>query len=888
MSGADHNRIAAQFAVTDNADYRVLLYDTEQMTNAHRAPKRYRVQALPDAAPEISIEEPSGDRQVTPTASIPIRALVKDDFGVGSVDLCYRRADNTSGSGNDQVQETQLPLFRSDASPQRALVEHNWALASLKLKPGALIRFHATACDLRDQPGPNLARSREIRLFIVTKEEFLRQLETQQQLLREEVQRVLQLQRNALAEVTDLNEQARVQDLLDREQTEKLETAELLQRRIREKVSDSAQSLQDRTAELLRSLRDNQVEDVETSKRLVLIDSELARIAEQHLPPVAQSLTRARKLAEQTRPISTAGQSRDRLPQAPPDRAGDSPLEKAQAKQTAPARTKPKAEQVPDSSPKKPADQTQPDSPLVQELTNASNHQRQVAESLAQMLKQLEKWETVPQLTNEARDVQRRQGEVNDRVEKLSAKTLGRQLSDLQAQEQAELGKTAARQEDNREQLQSLQEKIGRLAQRFAKEDPLTAEMLREALRQSEKANTTGRMTETARAIRENKMGAASRQQREVSQALAELIETLENRRERELARLVKQLRAAEQDLQRLREEHRQLRKQTSQARNRTDQAQREQELRRLQKRQRQLQQQTEEFARRLSRLSAAQASLRSGRAGERMARAAEQLQQGQGQGAQEQQRQADEELEEAQQQLARVRQQAEQELAREQLAKTVDAIRQVHQRQLALKEDVVRLETLRSDRGRWSRGELQSVRSVARTQGGLAAETEGLGEKLSQQKVFLMVIHEAAKSMSQAAKLLEKRQAGQTTQRAINVALHKLTQLRNALQPPDRPQQQAQQAGDGEGGGQGGDGGDGIPDIAQIMLLKALQTEINEATAELAQRRDHQKKPTPEQAKELERRFVALSERQGQLADLIRDLTASRPQPDEIQGEQP
>ena len=50
----DKKTLTASFTVTKEDSYRVLLVDEQGMTNEHRSPKQYRVEAIPDATPSKS------------------------------------------------------------------------------------------------------------------------------------------------------------------------------------------------------------------------------------------------------------------------------------------------------------------------------------------------------------------------------------------------------------------------------------------------------------------------------------------------------------------------------------------------------------------------------------------------------------------------------------------------------------------------------------------------------------------------------------------------------------------------------------------------------------------------------------------------------------------
>src|SRR2546430_4894085 len=49
----------------------------------------YPIQAVPDAAPEVQVVSPAGDRELVPDGSLPLEGTARDDYGVHSVQLQY-------------------------------------------------------------------------------------------------------------------------------------------------------------------------------------------------------------------------------------------------------------------------------------------------------------------------------------------------------------------------------------------------------------------------------------------------------------------------------------------------------------------------------------------------------------------------------------------------------------------------------------------------------------------------------------------------------------------------------------------------------------------------------------------------------------------------------
>jgi len=214
-----------------------------------------------------------------------------------------------------------------------------------------------------------------------------------------------------------------------------------------------------------------------------------------------------------------------------------------------------------------------------------------------------------------------------------------------------------------------------------------------------------------------------------------------------------------------------------------------------------------------------------SGAAG-KMGQAGNAGQQGDAPGAQQQAEQAQKDLEEAQQQLAERRRQAEQDLAREEIAQLEDGLKSLHQRQKKLIEETDRLENLRATEGRFTRAQAATVNDLARQQKSLESETSLLAEKLSLAEVIHMALEGAASYMARAAELLDQREVGTQTQSAQEAARRRFAQLLSAIENNSK-------AGSASNSG-GGDGGGDSPSrdpsqgLTQLKLLKILQEDLN------------------------------------------------------------
>src|SRR6185312_4613247 len=135
-----------------------------------------------DEAPRVVIDEPKTDRDVPADATIPVRIVLDDDFGLGSARLIYRVATGESEPHDEAI----MPLWTADgqspAPVASTVIKHkelalDWQLATLKLAVGTVITFYADARDLDTIKGPNIGKSRELRLRIVSKDDATRQFD---------------------------------------------------------------------------------------------------------------------------------------------------------------------------------------------------------------------------------------------------------------------------------------------------------------------------------------------------------------------------------------------------------------------------------------------------------------------------------------------------------------------------------------------------------------------------------------------------------------------------------------------------------------------------------------------------------------------------------------
>jgi hypothetical protein len=482
-------------------------------------------------------------------------------------------------------------------------------------------------------------------------------------------------------------------------------------------------------------------------------------------------------------------------------------------------------------------------------LADARRGQEEVDRGLSQLLQELEPWSSTLEVNNEASRLLQQQKELQAQLDEMARKgTTGKSREELTEGERNELD--AAREEQARlqERAGNLLQQMKKLSEARAQADPETAGDLKKAAEQAEQNNLQGQMKEAGESIGRNELNQAKKKQQEAVAELEKLVKSLKDSREARLDRLGRKLREAEELVEKLMDEQEKLQRKLREAENIKDPKKRDEELKRLAAKQQELRKKTEEAIGRLSRLGNDRARQSLQEANEEMADAVKQL----SRGKKDDEKQEDilDRLEEARREIQRARQKAEEELGREQLVRVADVIRRIRERQEGHAQEARRVQDEAQRRQGWTRGLKASLRDLGANQQGLSEETANVARKdLTSAPVFARLVERAARSMAKAGQRLasmvretpplDALPDGEVQSEQAN-ALRRLDQLLAALKESiDDPRPLSRDGdGDGDGGGGGGSGDDGgLPPTAQLKLLRSLQKEVNDRTAEFAKK---------------------------------------------------
>ena len=189
--------------------YRFELRDADGLENPD--PGLFAVNVEPDRAPEVELFAPArGEVETVVGGTLPLRALVRDDFGLAELSWTTRATSSAEAQELSHALATR-PAPDSTRSEGRtraaevgtALIDVDTLFAPLPPTEGEVFELSVVARDNR-APEPQLGRSAPVRLRVVSADEFLRRIQDRLTRVRGKVDTLADLLREKQTYTRDL------------------------------------------------------------------------------------------------------------------------------------------------------------------------------------------------------------------------------------------------------------------------------------------------------------------------------------------------------------------------------------------------------------------------------------------------------------------------------------------------------------------------------------------------------------------------------------------------------------------------------------------------------------------------------------------------------------
>jgi len=373
-----------------------------------------------------------------------------------------------------QIGTTTIPLFvgseepaaRDDlpTHPDVREITRELDLSEFQLAPNDSLELVFAANDYKPQTSARVTRS----ITIISRDDFDYRSQERQKLLLARLAEALRLQRSTRAQAASLQTQLETVGALSDDDVNLLRASELQQQQVARLLDDSPGGAAQLVAELISALSSNQMAGSDAASRMERLSNRLDLINRERLPDLQSELVRAAKSAR----IAN-------------DKGDD----------------------------------------VMALLTSVGDRQDAIAEDLQSMIDQLAQWDDYRRFANDVAKLLRDQQELSARVSQLP--TIGQRFESLSPQQRADLERAAGEQLELARRLDRLQTEMDRLGEKIRQSDPSAAATLSKAIREAGANGIAEQMRGIGNDVARNRLGNASRAQREVEQGLERVLGAL-------------------------------------------------------------------------------------------------------------------------------------------------------------------------------------------------------------------------------------------------------------------------------------------------------------------------------------------------------------------------
>lgn len=280
---------SGKFTVKRSGEYFIRLQDANGQTNAD--PIHYKIIAMSDGAPTISLLEPTGDVQVSENARLPMTIAIADDYGFSSLKLHYRLAESRYALPAKNFSAINIPLSSSDIALE---IPYLWDLTAADISPGDRFEFYVEVTDNDRITGPKSARTGTLSVRLPSLDEVLKEADKTQDKAIKDLEKVAKQAEDIRKEMEEVNRELRKNQAAEWKDKKKLEDALKKQADLQKKVEEASKQLEE-TAEKLREnnalSQETMQKYMELQKLLKEVDSKELRQAMEQMQKAMQQMT---------------------------------------------------------------------------------------------------------------------------------------------------------------------------------------------------------------------------------------------------------------------------------------------------------------------------------------------------------------------------------------------------------------------------------------------------------------------------------------------------------------------------------------------------------------------------------------------------------------------
>ncbi len=159
LKPAEDDSLEGRMILGGAGSYQVRLKDAHGFSNL--APRRYRIDVIPDSHPEVLVREPAKDLTVEADERVPVTYRASDDFGLKSVYLEVRL---------DGRRARRIKMWGGEAPRKSVAGRYEFELGTMGVRPGGVLSYRFLARDVDTVSGPKVGTSKTYRIRIRDRE----------------------------------------------------------------------------------------------------------------------------------------------------------------------------------------------------------------------------------------------------------------------------------------------------------------------------------------------------------------------------------------------------------------------------------------------------------------------------------------------------------------------------------------------------------------------------------------------------------------------------------------------------------------------------------------------------------------------------------------------
>ena len=468
-------------------------------------------------------------------------------------------------------------------------------------------------------------------------------------------------------------------------------------------------------------------------------------------------------------------------------------------------------------------------------LLNAAHSEQAVVARLRSLIRSMSEWGDFQELVARSRDLLDRQTDIRHDTAGLNRTMLGRSVESLDARQQSELKRVERRQSQLANDIEGSLARMRQLLERSKNDGSPAAEAIEDALRVARSGSLTKSARSAANSIRQNRTAGALMEQKRTADTLRRLVKTLHEKQKRELARLRKQLTGAEELIAQLIEEQHALRDATDEA-GKLDADQ--DTFTDLSQTQRVLKQNAKSVGLRIADIErAAQPERLIRKASTEMGDAELALKISDSENGTAAQQRAADLLQEALRALEALSRQTAQEELHATLADIRKQLEDLAALQRAIRDGIGEIMEAIEESGRAGRSQIRLASKLARNQLGAQNSLQELMPELEKVPVYLWSLQRVSGWMDQVREALTSRRFEWELSSNADRIVRTLDQLIDAIDQTTKMPIETEFAEAEQGGGKGASTATKpLPTVAELLVIKTMQMDINSRTMSIAE----------------------------------------------------